>query len=535
VLESPLPSELRALAASGLPVIVLAERADPEDALAAAHLGARALLPKNCTLAELSIAIRGAVGSARVPGRTPLTPRQREVLELIVEGLDNAQIAARLGISERTVRAHVSNVLERTGAANRTQAAVAAIQRGWVATLLLTLFVALSLVPATAVAAIEDPAALRAVLAREMRAAGGGSGAWVHDGGAGRTVFKWNTAKRRIPASVQKLVTTAAIMDRLGTQARFATQVLARGEVIEGELDGDLYVKGSGDPSFGTGALAGLADAVAETGLDHVDGRVYGDESFFDGLRGGPASRFGISPWVGPLSALAFNRGTIAPFGRGWQTAPAAFTAGRLRVFLRRAHVAVARNARTGSAPAEARTIAARESPPLDRIVRHTNHVSDNYYAETLLKGLGARAGKRGSTREGARVARRFGREAGFSARVVDGSGLSRGNAIAPRDVGHLLLHVRGEDWFESFYRSLPLAGRTGTLHKRMRGTRASGRCRAKTGTLSGVSALAGFCRAPDGDLVTFALLMNGVNLWAARRSQDRIAAALAAYSGPAG
>jgi len=530
VLESPLPSELRALAAGGMPVIVLAERAEPEDALAAAHLGARALLAKNCTLAELSVAIRSAVGGARVPGRMPLTPRQREVLELIVEGLDNAQIATRLGISERTVRAHVSNVLERTGAANRTQAAVAAVQRGWVVTLLLAIAL-LGLVSATAAAAVESPAVLRAKLTREMRAAGGASGAWVYDGGAGHTVFKWNAATRRVPASVQKLVTTATALDRLGPQTRFETSVLARGEVVEGVLDGDLYLKGAGDPSFGTAALGRLADGVAETGVERVTGRVYGDESYFDSLRGA-ARGLGISPYVGPLSALSFNRGALAPFGRGWQTDPATFTAERLRVSLRRDEVAVERGGRAGHAPQDARLLATVASEPLDAIVRHTNHVSDNYYAEMLLKGLGARAGTLGSTAAGARVARSFARTAGFAARVADGSGLSRANAIAPRDVGRLLLDARREPWFDPFYRSLALAGRTGTLHKRMRGTRAVGRCRAKTGTLTGVSALAGYCRAPDGDPVSFALIMNGVNVFAARRVQDRIAALLASYTG---
>jgi D-alanyl-D-alanine carboxypeptidase/D-alanyl-D-alanine-endopeptidase (penicillin-binding protein 4) len=80
----------------------------------------------------------------------------------------------------------------------------------------------------------------------------------------------------------------------------------------------------------------------------------------------------------------------------------------------------------------------------------------------------------------------------------------------------------------------LPLAGRSGTLRKRMRGTPAAGRCRAKTGTLAGVSALAGYCRAPGGGLNSFALLMNRVNVFTARRAQDRIAAALASHAAPA-
>jgi len=536
ILESPLPAELRALAVRGVSVIVLAERAEPADALAAAQLGARALLPKNCTLAELSIAIRNATAGGQAPHRPSLTPRQREVLELIVEGLDNAQIASRLGITERTVRAHVSSVLERTGVSNRTQAAVAAIQRGWVATLLLAvalLAVALlAVVTSAAAAAVETPTALRSALTREMRAAGGYSGAWVHDGGSGRTVFKWRSQSPRVPASVQKLVTTATALDRLGAEARFETAVMADGEVSEGTLDGNVYLRGSGDPTFGTSALNRLAGLVADTGLDRINGRVLGDESFFDARRGGPASGFGISPYVGPLSALAFNHGSLVPFARGWQTNPPAFAAERLRVSLRREDVAVARYVRTGNAPADAKTVAAVESPPLGSIVRRTNQVSDNYFAEMLLKGIGARSGGAGSTSAGARVARAYAREAGFKAKVVDGSGLSRANRVAPRDVGRLLLDARKQPWFEAFYGSLPLAGKSGTLHKRMRRTRASGRCRAKTGTLSGVTALAGYCRAPDGDAMTFALLMNGVNVWAGRRAQDRIAALLASYTG---
>jgi D-alanyl-D-alanine carboxypeptidase/D-alanyl-D-alanine-endopeptidase (penicillin-binding protein 4) len=529
VLESPLPSELREIAATGVPVIVLAERAEPVDALAAAQLGARALLAKNCSLAELVIAIRDISRGAPVAPVARLTARQRQVLELIVEGLDNSQIASRLGVSERTVRAHVSAVLERLGVANRTQAAVAAIQRGWLA-LLAALLMLLAVLPVAAHAA-STPGGLRAALGKHMRGAGGSAGAWATDG-SGAAVFEWKAGTRRIPASVQKLVTTAAALDRLGPAARFETAVLAEGPIADGALDGDLYVRGSGDPSFGTAALRRLAQRVGETGLEQVDGRVYGDETFFDRRRGGPASGFGISPYVGPLSALAFNRGSMLPLARGWQRDPATFAADRMRVTLRREQVDVEGRGRPGSTPADATTLAAVESPPLEALVRHTNHVSDNYYAEMLLKGLGARSGAAGSTAAGARVAARFARELGFRARIADGSGLSRGNFASPRSVGRLLLEAQDEPWFDSFYRSLPLAGKSGTLHKRMRGTPASGRCRAKTGTLSGVSALAGYCKTRSGKRAAFALLMNGVNVWTARRVQDRIAAELARYAG---
>src|SRR5690348_14840070 len=181
LLESPLPSELQKMAALGLPVIVLTESAGPEDRLAAAQLGAHALLAKNATLAELMVSIkRAAADPEGKPGilspqtRHRLTPRQREVLGLIVEGLDNREIAARLGISERTARAHVSAVLERLGAGNRTQAAVAAIQRG----LLAVLLVLGSLAAMDATAELASAAPRVAALARTV---GGSSGVWAYD------------------------------------------------------------------------------------------------------------------------------------------------------------------------------------------------------------------------------------------------------------------------------------------------------------------------------------------------------------------
>jgi serine-type D-Ala-D-Ala carboxypeptidase/endopeptidase (penicillin-binding protein 4) len=526
VLESPLPSEVLETAAGGVPVIVLADRAEPADALAAAQLGARALLTKNCSLAELVVAIRGVSSGAPAAPVARLTARQRQVLELIVEGLDNSQIAARLGVSERTVRAHVSAVLERLGVANRTQAAVAAIQRGWLA-VLTVLLVLLAVLPG--VAAARTAAEVRAVLAHQMRGAGSGSGAWVRLAPDSAT-FKWKAGVPRTPASVQKVLTTTATLDRLGPEARFETAVLVDGETTDGVLHGNLYLRGSGDPSFGTAGLRQLAENVAATGIEQVDGRVFGDETFFDHRRG--ATGFGISPYVGPLSGLAFNRGSALPTARGWQRNPPAFAAERMRVILRGDDVKVERGGRSGDTPDAATTIAVAGSPSLETLVRHTNHVSDNYYAEMLLKGLGARSGGAGSTTAGARVAAAFAREHDVQARIVDGSGLSRGNSISPRDVGRLLVEAQDEPWFDPFYRSLPLAGKSGTLDKRMRRTAASGRCRAKTGTLAGVSALAGYCKTRGGKRAVFALLMNGVNVWTARHIQDRIAAAIASYTG---
>jgi len=133
LLESPLPSELRMIADGETPVIVLSENARPEDVADALSHGAHALLAKNASLSDLLRAIRIALAEGRPEPIAALTERQRQVLRLVAEGLDNAQIAERMGISQRTARAHVSSVLERLGVENRTQAAVVAIRSGWIA------------------------------------------------------------------------------------------------------------------------------------------------------------------------------------------------------------------------------------------------------------------------------------------------------------------------------------------------------------------------------------------------------------------
>jgi serine-type D-Ala-D-Ala carboxypeptidase/endopeptidase (penicillin-binding protein 4) len=532
--ESPLSSELEALASLGPPVIVVQDRAEAEDVLTAMALGAITVLRKNATLAELSLTIAETV--RHEPNRVPaiLTPRQRQVLHLIAEGLDNAEIAQRLGISTRTARAHVSSVLERLGVQNRTQAAVLALKRGMISLLLVLVLAAAALAggaPPSAAATAEQQ--LDARLLAHMRGAGPYSGAWVADAKSGKQLFSLRANVTRIPASVQKLFTTSTALERMGESFRIQTAVYTDGAVSEdGTLAGSLYLKGSGDPSFGPGGLARLALQVRRTGVRRVTGRVYGDESFFDTHRGLPAGGYRMSVDVGPLSALSFNRGTLSGFGQGFQRDPPRFVADRFHAALRSRGVKVLRSGRAGAAPGTSPSIASVRSPTLRALVRHMNQVSDNYFAETLLKGLGARFAQGGTTLAGTAVVRSFEKQIGISSSVLDGSGLSRGDGVSPSTVGRLLLAVDDEPWFGSFYRSLPLAGRTGTIRKRMRGTPASGRCRAKTGTLIGVSALAGYCRSRANHRIAFALLMNGTTVWKARAVQDRIAATLASYPG---
>jgi serine-type D-Ala-D-Ala carboxypeptidase/endopeptidase (penicillin-binding protein 4) len=82
------------------------------------------------------------------------------------------------------------------------------------------------------------------------------------------------------------------------------------------------------------------------------------------------------------------------------------------------------------------------------------------------------------------------------------------------------------------FRGSLAVAGRSGTLARRLRSGPARDRCQGKTGTLASVSSLVGYCRSIGGDTIAFAFLMNGVNPYGAHGLQDRMVSALARYSG---
>jgi serine-type D-Ala-D-Ala carboxypeptidase/endopeptidase (penicillin-binding protein 4) len=172
-------------------------------------------------------------------------------------------------------------------------------------------------------------------------------------------------------------------------------------------------------------------------------------------------------------------------------------------------------------------------SPPVSAIVRLMNQPSDNYMAETLIKGLGAQFGEGGTTTAGGAVIREAVRQFGITPKIIDGSGLSRQDRTTPREVVQLLKGMDESESGVAFDESLAVIGRNGTVYNRMRGTAAQDRCHAKTGTLHDVSALAGFCNTTGGERVAFAFLMNRVSPSGARALQDRMTVALARYDAP--
>ena len=413
---------------------------------------------------------------------------------------------------------------------------------------------ALFAVLATALLALASGAQARTIgaqLRSEMRGAGHAAGAYVFDATSRKVLFSSNATTRRILASNTKLFTSSAILAQLGPDATFPTDIESDGtsDRATGIFTGDIYLRGGGDPTFGTRAfikrffgagasIEDLSDELEATGITQINGRVFGDESRFDSLRGIPDSHYGFDSDLGaPLSALTFDHGLANIHGTAIQSNPPLFAAQQLTSALKSRGIRVTRKPSVGIAPGDAKILASVQSPPLSTVLRLQNKESDNFFAETLLKDLASTNGAQGTTARGAAAAVRFARKLGARVTMVDGSGLDRRDRAAPKEVVDLLEAMRKRssvDEFNALLGSLPIAGRDGTLVSRMRHGAARGRCHAKTGTLSNVSVLSGYCFSRGGDVIEFSLLMNRVNVFSAHAVQDRMTNTIAAYTGSA-
>jgi D-alanyl-D-alanine carboxypeptidase/D-alanyl-D-alanine-endopeptidase (penicillin-binding protein 4) len=330
----------------------------------------------------------------------------------------------------------------------------------------------------------------------------------------------------------------------MGPRAAITTTLLTTGTRRRGVLHGDVYLRGAGNPAFGSDEgdtdMDLLAQQLRRGGVRSVRGSVFGDGSLFDSRTGGPDSGWRTSIFIGPLSALTFNRGKSPAVEGAFAPDPALAAARALRATFQKHAIRVSGGVGTGHAPSRARVVGAVASRPLERLVQHMMKWSDGFSAEILLKRLAAQdSGRRGSTALGAREVSRFARRLGVRAHLRDGSGLCRKNTASPRDIVRLLDRLRKRPNFPAFFTSLPVAGLDGTLHDRMRSSPARNRCSAKTATLSDVSNLSGYCRTQQGHTLVFSFLMDNLEVASARRLQDRMVASLACYQararGPTG
>lgn len=373
---------------------------------------------------------------------------------------------------------------------------------------------------------------------------GSASGLLVIEAETGKPVCARAAKRPRTLASNTKLFTTSTALARFGPAYRIVTRLLTDGTIgLSGVLEGSLWLQGGGDPALGVPAfydsyggglgtnLLALKAQLRTAGVRRVTGRLYDDDSIFDRVRGVADSGYATSPYIGPLSGLSFDSGYRGSISQGFSSDPARLAAAKLAHALRAGGIAIRSQVAHGIAPGDATVLGSLRSPTMSQLVAATDVYSNNFFAEMLLKLLGAHFGGAGTTAAGTAVVERFARAHGSGIHAVDGSGLTRGNRASPFQVVSLLQAVRRSPVGEEFIGDLALAGHSGTVADRMHGTAADGRCHTKTGTLTGVSALSGVCFNRSGRTMIFSILMNGVgDLSLAHYEQDKIAGAVASY-----
>ncbi len=335
--------------------------------------------------------------------------------------------------------------------------------------------------------------------------------------GSGRSfVYRHEGSTPRVLASNEKLLTSMAALDLLGAGYRFRTNAATDAPVRDGEVDGDLWLIGGGDPTLTTADLAGLANDLADAGVRRVTGRVVGDTGAFDRGWWAPGWLRGISRnYVARPTALRLT-GSSGLEGE----AAAAFRAALLS-----AGIEVTGLSGTGVAPEGLEVLAADRSAPLGSLLAHQNHESDNMYAELTTKLLGDTGATPGSTASGARVIQAWAAEHAVDASVRDGSGLSDQDRTSADGLVTLLLGAQRRPWFPVFLRSLPTGGE-GTLASRLIGLPVH----AKTGTLfvRPTSTLSGYVTTRNGRTVAFSVLTHDLPESTAVGIEDAVVRALA-------
>lgn len=333
-------------------------------------------------------------------------------------------------------------------------------------------------------------------------------------------------------ASNQKLVTAIAALDVLGPDTTFTTRLAASTAPRDGVVDGDLWMIGGGDPLIDSDtyqatlrygrtehtAIERIADDLVAAGVRQITGSIRGDDSHFDRVRTVPTwpDRYVQQNQVGPLSALSLNDARMYPVvgpssGIVRPAAdPPAYAAEALTQLLAARGVAVGGPPASGEAPDGLATVLDVTSLPVSELVKEMLNFSDNNTAELLVKSLGVAESGEGSTVAGLAATREALEERGLpldGVALVDGSGLDSTNRVTCRLLSEIL-RVAGPTG--------PLAeglaeadGDDGTLRDRFRGSPASGRVRAKTGTLRGVTALSGWVTTNSGANVRFANVIN--------------------------
>jgi len=402
-------------------------------------------------------------------------------------------------------------------------------------------------------APVPDAAVLAAGLGPLLDAPAlrGSAAAVVLDVATGQVLLDRGAGDPQVPASVAKVLTAAAVLQRLGADATLPTRAVAG--AVPGQVvlvgGGDLFLAaGAGDPAA-TAGRAGLGDLAEATAASlRAAGTTTASVVVDDTLTGGapatgptwvPADL--TSGFAAPLTSLAVDGGRLVPGRYAPRAADPALAAARAfaDALVARGIAVPAPPVRTAEpAPEGAAVLGEVRSAPLVEVVEHVLAESDNTGAEVLARLVGADAGRPPGFAESTAAVLETVAGLGVDvsgAVLVDASGLGRGSQLSPALLAGVLAAAAGPDAprVRPLLGALPVGGLTGTLAERFvpggPSGPAAGLVRAKTGSLNGVTSLAGTVVDADGRQLAFAVLADGVGAAdPARAAVDAVAVALA-------
>lgn len=323
-------------------------------------------------------------------------------------------------------------------------------------------------------------------------------GLMVYDLTADTIIFTYNEKQRLRPASTIKLLTAITALDRLGRDYQFKTSFYYTGRINSRTLEGDIYCKGGFDPEFGRDDMDSLVAKVVALGIDTIKGRLIADISFKDDKRYGAGWCWDDDNDV--LTPLMYRKKDIfMPI---------------FKAKLQQKIILLNDTDYTEAVPDSA-TLFFQPHHDMLIVLERMMKQSNNLYAESMLYQIAASTGKKRVTAsDGLTIIGNKAKEIGCSEEdytLADGSGLSLYNYLtAAVECRFLKYAYHSEHIYQYLLPSLPIAGRDGTLKNRFHNTPAETNVRAKTGTLTGVSSLAGYCKAANGNNLCFVILNQG-------------------------
>lgn len=365
----------------------------------------------------------------------------------------------------------------------------------------------------------------------------------AYDLTADTLVFAHNERQTMRPASTMKLLTAITALDHLGESYRYTTSLMLKGQIFEAAdsteqkpkrkkealtnvLVGNIIVRGGMDPRFNADDMAAFVEAIEKAGIGTVYGSLQADRSFKDQDMLGEGWCWDDKNPV--LTPLLWNRedGFMPKFQQRLRDAGIVF------------RPQTEMPADSLDAPLYAVTTQVTDTlcsryHSIDQILMRMMKESDNLYAESLFYQIASSATKKAATAsDGISVMKSLIKKIGLRPddyRIADGSGLSLYNYQSAELLTMLLRYAyQNSNIYSHLHPSLPVAGVDGTLKSRMRRTPAAGNVHAKTGTVTGVSSLAGYLTAANGNVIAFAIInQGGLSSTAAKKFQDNVCTAL--------